>query len=118
MSQHRDSSLYHPLYVAAISSLLPQSCRLSSDNSIQGSDTENVLNFTQMELFSLDDLGSIFVSILTVCRAFAGKRARNIRAVFALGEKGLKAVLTSVRNRVIMISIDVRLFGIDISKTY
>jgi hypothetical protein len=67
------------------------------------------LNFTQMELLSLDDLGSIFVSILTVCRAFAGKRARNIRAVFALGEKGLKTVETSVRNRVIMISIDVRL---------
>jgi hypothetical protein len=62
-----------------------------------------------MELLSLDDLGRIFVSILTVSRAFAGKRARNIRAVFALGENGLKTVETSVRNRVIMISIDVRL---------
>jgi hypothetical protein len=62
-----------------------------------------------MELLSLDDLGSIFVSILTVCRAFAGKSARNIRAVLALGEKGLKTVETSVRNRVIMISIDLTL---------
>jgi hypothetical protein len=70
---------------------------------------EYELNFTQMELLSLDSLGSILVSILTVCRAFEGKRARNIRAVFALGEKGLKIVVTSVRNRVIMISIDVGL---------
>jgi hypothetical protein len=65
------------------------------------------LNLTQIVLFSSDNLGNTFVSILTVCRAFAGKRARNNRAVFALGEKGLKAVLTSVKNRVIMISADV-----------
>lgn len=62
-----------------------------------------------MELLSLDDLGSIFVSILTVCRASAGKSARNIRAVLALGEKGLKIVETFVRNRVIMISINLML---------
>lgn len=67
------------------------------------------LNFTQMELFSLDDLGSILVSILIACRASAGKRARNILAAFALGEKGLKTAETSVRNRVIMILIDARL---------
>lgn len=59
-----------------------------------------------MELLSLDDLGRIFVFILIACRAPAGKRARNIRAVFALGENGLKTAETSVRNRVIMILID------------
>jgi hypothetical protein len=64
------------------------------------------LNFTQMELLSLDDLGRTFVSILIACRAFAGKRARNIRAAFAFGENGLKTAETSVRNRVIMILID------------
>lgn len=42
--------------------------------------------------------------IFIVCRAFGGRKERNRRAVFALGEKGLKTVDTSVMNLEIMLN--------------
>jgi hypothetical protein len=51
-------------------------------------------------LGSLDAFGNNFVLILTSCRAPGGINERNRRAVFALGENGLKTVVTSVMNLV------------------
>ena len=62
----------------------------------------DVLNFMLMKLFSLEILGRILVSTFMVERAFPGKKERNRRAVFARGEKGLKAVVTSVKYLVII----------------
>lgn len=39
-----------------------------------------------------------------VCLAFGGRKERKTRAVLALRENGLKAVLHSVMNLVIMVS--------------
>jgi hypothetical protein len=52
------------------------------------------------KLGSLDALGNNFVDTFKFCRAPAGIKERNRRAVFALGEKGLKTVVTSVINLV------------------
>ncbi len=46
------------------------------------------------------------MSIFIVCRAVAGKNERNRRAVFALGENGLKTVDISVMNLVIMVAVE------------
>jgi len=43
------------------------------------------------------------VVIFIVWRASGGRKERKRRAVFALGEKGLKTVETSVRKREIMV---------------
>jgi len=56
-----------------------------------------------MELGSRDVLGSNFVSIFIVCRAFGGRKERNKRAVFARVRKGLKVADTSVMNLVIIL---------------
>ena len=63
---------------------------------------EDVLNLTLMKLFSLESFGRILASTFIVLRAFPGKKERNRRAVFARGEKGLKAVVTSVKYLVII----------------
>lgn len=46
------------------------------------------------------------VSIFIDCRAFGGRKERKSRAVFALGENGLKTVDTSVRNLVIILELE------------
>jgi F0F1-type ATP synthase assembly protein I len=61
-----------------------------------------LLNFTCTKLGSLDALGSNFVLIFILWRAFGGRKERKRRAVFAFGEKGLKTVDTSVMNLVII----------------
>lgn len=62
----------------------------------------DVLNLMLMKLFSLEILGRILLSTFMVERAFPGKKERNRRAVFARGEKGLNAVVTSVKYLVII----------------
>ena len=57
-----------------------------------------------MKLFSLESFGRILASTFIVLRAFPGKKDRNRRAVFARGEKGLKAVVTSVKYLVIILA--------------
>lgn len=47
-------------------------------------------------------LGNCATEIFIVCRAFGGSNERNIRAALDLGEKGLNFIVTSVRNRGIM----------------
>jgi hypothetical protein len=64
------------------------------------------LNFRYMELFSLEVRGRILVSIFIVCRAVGGRKERKSLAHFDRGENGLKTVDTSVRNRVIMITLE------------
>lgn len=44
------------------------------------------------------------VLIFIACRELGGIKERNRRAVFALGEKGLKTVDTSVMNLVIILN--------------
>jgi hypothetical protein len=51
-------------------------------------------------LGSLDALGNNLVVTFISCRASGGRKERNRRAVFALGENGLKTVDTSVMNLV------------------
>jgi len=63
-----------------------------------------LLNFNSTKLGSFDILGNSFVFTFIVCRAFGGRKERNSRAVFALGEKGLKTVDTSVMNLVIILN--------------
>ena len=63
---------------------------------------EDALNLMLMKLLSLETLGRILVSTFMVERAFPGKKERNRRAVFARGEKGLNAVVTSVKYLVII----------------
>lgn len=65
---------------------------------------EVLLNLSATKLLSLDVRGNNLVSIFIVCRAFDGRKERNSRAVFALGENGLKAVETSVMNLVIILN--------------
>lgn len=76
--------------------------RLESANANKIRIRRNILNLRRTRLGSFDALGSIFVSIFIVCRAFGGRTERNNRAVLALGEKGLKTVETSVMNLVII----------------
>jgi hypothetical protein len=71
--------------------------------SLQNEVLEVLLNFNFKKLGSFDALGSIFVSIFIICRAFGGRKERNRRAVLARGEKGLKTVETSVMNLVIIL---------------
>jgi hypothetical protein len=52
---------------------------------------------------SLLSRGRSLVLIFIVERASGGRRDRNMRAVFARGENGLKAVVTDVRNLVIIL---------------
>ena len=67
------------------------------------------LNLSDRLQGSLDVLANIFVSIFIVWRAFDGRKVRNNRAGFALGEKGLKTALTSVINLVIMSNLVLQL---------
>jgi len=62
------------------------------------------LNFNCKTLGSLEALGNNLVLIFIVCRELGGMKERNRRAVFALGEKGLKTVDTSVMNLVIILN--------------
>lgn len=62
-----------------------------------------LLNLTSTKLGSLDIRGNSLVVTFMVWRASGGRKDRNNRAVLALGEKGLKTVETSVRNRVIIL---------------
>ena len=64
----------------------------------------SLLNFKRTMLGILESLGNSFVSIFIVCLAFGGRKERNSRAVFALGENGLKTVETSVMNLVIILN--------------
>ena len=48
-------------------------------------------------------LGNVLTSIFICCRAFAGRSDKNSRAVFAVLEKGLNRVETSVRKREIIL---------------
>jgi hypothetical protein len=65
-----------------------------------------VLNFNSTKLGSFDALGNSFVLIFMICRALGGRKERNRRAVFALGENGLKTVDTSVMNLVIIMRLE------------
>jgi hypothetical protein len=63
-----------------------------------------LLNFKCKTLGSLEALGNNLVLIFIACRELGGIKERNRRAVFALGEKGLKTVDTSVMNLVIILN--------------
>lgn len=60
----------------------------------------NLLNLICSTLGSLEALGNNLVVTFIFCRASGGRKERNRRAVFALGEKGLKTLDTSVMNLV------------------
>jgi hypothetical protein len=62
----------------------------------------SLLNLTCTKLGSFDVRGNNFVVTFIVWRALGGRKARKIRAVFDFAAKGLKTVLTSVKNLVIM----------------
>ena len=64
----------------------------------------DALNLMLMKLFSLEIRGRILVSTFIIVRAFPGKKERNRRAVFARGENGLNAVVTSVKYLVIILA--------------
>lgn len=66
----------------------------------------DILNLTANAVFSWLSRGRIFTSTFIVERALGGSKARNERAVFARTEKGLNRVLTSVKNRVIMLAVE------------
>jgi len=76
---------------------------LSASSSLQQS--SDSLNLTCSTLGSLDTLGNNFVVTFMLCRASGGRKERNRRAVFALGEKGLKTVETSVMNLVSILTM-------------
>jgi hypothetical protein len=66
---------------------------------------KNILNFRSNTGFSVLSLGSCVTEIFMICRALGGRIARNIRAVFARCEKGLNFIVTSERNRGIIVAL-------------
>ena len=63
---------------------------------------KHILNLRWSVTGSVTVIGSVLTSTFISCRAFGGRRERNIRAVFAGFENGLKRVDTSVRKREII----------------
>lgn len=72
----------------------------------------HLLNFKANVAFSSLALGNCATEIFIVCRAFGGSNERNMRAALDLGEKGLNFIVTSVRNRGIMVDYGLWIEGV------